>query len=570
MAVKGGMALYIGGMGARDKNFYNDLAKRLGYEEAAVRIQDLFLAGKKAEAAAAVPDALLDAVHLIGPKDRIRERLGAWKEAGRKGWVHTMNVSTLAARGARAARRGAAVIGASPVDREAIRRKYREERDKRLRPDGNDQYLQLDGQLRALPRRPVHAGPPREPQDRPRHVRLHRRRLRRPRHRRAPEGGRRRRRAHHREGRRLRRHLVLEPLPRRAVRHRVASSTCRCSKRPGTCRPRSTRTRRRSSSTAGASASSSASTSNALFHTEVQDLAWDDERSRWIVRTEPRRRVHRPVRRHGHRARCTSPSSPAFPGIETFRGHSFHTSRWDYDYTGGDPTARRWTSSPTSASRSSAPAPPRCSASRTSREPCGDALRVPAHAVVGRRARQRARSIREWFASIATPAGSSAGWRTSPPTRRAARPTEDLVKDGWTDLARRIREQDHGAAARGVHARGHDGGVRGLRLREDGGDPRARRRDRRRTRRRRRSSRPGTASCASGRASTTSTCRPSTPPSTHLIDTDGKGVERITETGVVVARRRVRGRLHHLRVGLRGRHRLHAAQPASTWSAATA
>jgi F420-dependent oxidoreductase-like protein len=94
MAVKGGMALYIGGMGARDKNFYNDLAKRLGYEEAAVRIQDLFLAGKKAEAAAAVPDGLLDAVHLVGSKDRIRDRLGAWKEAGRKGWVHTMNVQT--------------------------------------------------------------------------------------------------------------------------------------------------------------------------------------------------------------------------------------------------------------------------------------------------------------------------------------------------------------------------------------------------------------------------------------------------------------------------------------------
>jgi F420-dependent oxidoreductase-like protein len=93
MAVKGGMALYIGGMGARDKNFYNDLTKRLGYEEAAVRIQDLFLAGKKAEAAAAVPDALLDAVHLVGPRDRIRDRLAAWKEAGRKGWIHTMNVS---------------------------------------------------------------------------------------------------------------------------------------------------------------------------------------------------------------------------------------------------------------------------------------------------------------------------------------------------------------------------------------------------------------------------------------------------------------------------------------------
>jgi F420-dependent oxidoreductase-like protein len=94
MAPKMGMALYIGGMGAREKNFYNDLAKRMGYEEAAVRIQELFLAGKKAEAAAAVPDELVDAVHLVGSKDRIRDRLGAWRDAARKGWVHTLQVGT--------------------------------------------------------------------------------------------------------------------------------------------------------------------------------------------------------------------------------------------------------------------------------------------------------------------------------------------------------------------------------------------------------------------------------------------------------------------------------------------
>ncbi len=94
MGVKMGMSLYIGGMGARDKNFYNDLAKRLGYEEAAVKIQDLYLDGKKGEAAAAVPDALIDAVHLVGPRDRIRDRLKAWKEAAAKGWVHTMQIGT--------------------------------------------------------------------------------------------------------------------------------------------------------------------------------------------------------------------------------------------------------------------------------------------------------------------------------------------------------------------------------------------------------------------------------------------------------------------------------------------
>jgi F420-dependent oxidoreductase-like protein len=94
MMVKGHMSLYIGGMGARDKNFYNDLAKRLGYEEAAVKIQNLFLDGKKAEAAMAVPDELVDACHLVGPKDRIRDRLQAWKEASNRNWVHTMNIGT--------------------------------------------------------------------------------------------------------------------------------------------------------------------------------------------------------------------------------------------------------------------------------------------------------------------------------------------------------------------------------------------------------------------------------------------------------------------------------------------
>jgi hypothetical protein len=74
-------------MGARDKNFYNDYAKRLGYEDAAARIQDLYLAGKKMEAMAAVPDSLVDEVALVGPADRIRARLAAWREAGRKGHV---------------------------------------------------------------------------------------------------------------------------------------------------------------------------------------------------------------------------------------------------------------------------------------------------------------------------------------------------------------------------------------------------------------------------------------------------------------------------------------------------
>ena len=79
MPVKGMLALYIGGMGARGKNFYNDYAKRLGYEEEAVEIQDLYLAGKKAEAMARVPNELVDSIALLGTKERIRDRLEAWK-----------------------------------------------------------------------------------------------------------------------------------------------------------------------------------------------------------------------------------------------------------------------------------------------------------------------------------------------------------------------------------------------------------------------------------------------------------------------------------------------------------
>ncbi len=72
-------ALYLGGMGARGRNFYTDLAARYGYEEAAVAVQDHYLDGRRDEAAAAVPDALIDETALVGPVDRMRDRLAAWK-----------------------------------------------------------------------------------------------------------------------------------------------------------------------------------------------------------------------------------------------------------------------------------------------------------------------------------------------------------------------------------------------------------------------------------------------------------------------------------------------------------
>src|SRR4051812_45992329 len=77
--LKMSLALYIGGMGARDKNFYNEYVRKIGFEAEAKEIQDLYLAGKKNEAIHAVPDALVDALHLVGPKERIRDRFQAWK-----------------------------------------------------------------------------------------------------------------------------------------------------------------------------------------------------------------------------------------------------------------------------------------------------------------------------------------------------------------------------------------------------------------------------------------------------------------------------------------------------------
>jgi F420-dependent oxidoreductase-like protein len=89
-AIRPELALYIGGMGARTKNFYNDMVSKMGFEGEAKTIQDLYLDGKKNEAAAAVPDALIDAISLCGPAERIRERLAAWKAVAKEGHVGTM------------------------------------------------------------------------------------------------------------------------------------------------------------------------------------------------------------------------------------------------------------------------------------------------------------------------------------------------------------------------------------------------------------------------------------------------------------------------------------------------
>jgi alkanesulfonate monooxygenase SsuD/methylene tetrahydromethanopterin reductase-like flavin-dependent oxidoreductase (luciferase family) len=85
-------ALYVGGMGSREQNFYNQLAGRMGYEDAAREVQDLYLARQHRDAAAAVPFEFIDRTSLIGPPERIRDRLAAYAEAG----VTTLSVATYA------------------------------------------------------------------------------------------------------------------------------------------------------------------------------------------------------------------------------------------------------------------------------------------------------------------------------------------------------------------------------------------------------------------------------------------------------------------------------------------
>jgi F420-dependent oxidoreductase-like protein len=86
------VALYVGGMGSRQKNFYNNLVQRYGFADEAKTIQDLYLEGKREEAMAAIPDKLIDTVSLCGPADVVKERLGVYRDAG----VGTLGITPIA------------------------------------------------------------------------------------------------------------------------------------------------------------------------------------------------------------------------------------------------------------------------------------------------------------------------------------------------------------------------------------------------------------------------------------------------------------------------------------------
>jgi cation diffusion facilitator CzcD-associated flavoprotein CzcO len=270
---------------------------------------------------------------------------------------------------------------------------------------------------------------------------------------------------------------------------------------------------------------------NALFHTEVRDLEWDEGRSAWIIRTN---------RGDEFTARFLGmgtgplhvPKLPGIPGLEEFQGHSFHTSRWDYGYTGGDPEGapmdrladKRVAIIGTGAT--SVQAVPHLA------KACGTLYvvqRTPSSVDV--RANQP--TDPEWFATISTPGWQQRWLENFTANQTGGMAEEDLVMDGWTDLARRVRSRimslpPEDFTPEGMMAAFEDSDfekMEEIRHRVDTivEDPQT---------------------AHHLKAWYRQLCkRPCfhdeylqafNEPSTHLLDTDGKGVERITPKGLVV------------------------------------
>ena len=321
-------------------------------------------------------------------------------------------------------------------DKEALRAKYRAERDKRLRPDGNDQYIRIEGRLSHYLDDPYRPVAPREPKTD--HVDF------------AFVGGgfaglltcARLREAGVESVRVIEKggdfggtwywnrypgamcdtaSLVYMPLleetghmPTEKYAHgpEILAHSRRIAERFDLYR-------------------------DVLFHTEVTDLAWDEPRSAWTVRTN---------RGDEFTARFVGlglgplhvPKLPGIPGLESFAGHSFHTSRWDYAYSGGDPAG-----APMIGLRDKRVAVIGTGATAVQCVPelARDCLRL----YVFQRtpssvdARDNAPTDPDWFASIATPGWQQRWLENFTDNQAGGFADEDLVQDGWTDIARRIR-----------------------------------------------------------------------------------------------------------------------------------
>ena len=271
---------------------------------------------------------------------------------------------------------------------------------------------------------------------------------------------------------------------------------------------------------------------NALFHTEVRSIEWDAARSVWKISTR---------RGDAFTAQFVGmgtgplhvPKLPGIPGIETFRGHAFHTSRWDYDYTGGDPTG-----APMEKLRDKRVAIIGTGATAVQCVPhlartCG-ALTVFQRTPSSVDVRANAPIDRDWFGSIATPGWQQRWLENFTANQAGGNAEEDLVQDGWTDLSRRIRAKIMGLpreqmTPQNMMAAFEDSDyekMEEIRARVDSLVQDRETAQKLKAWYRQLCKRP----CFHD-----AYLQAFNSPNTTLVDTDGKGVERITERGVVVA-----------------------------------
>jgi cation diffusion facilitator CzcD-associated flavoprotein CzcO len=271
-----------------------------------------------------------------------------------------------------------------------------------------------------------------------------------------------------------------------------------------------------------------------LFHTEITELTWDEEEARWVIETSRGDRLTAQFVVLGT-GPLSVPKLPGIPGIGSFGGRSFHTSRWDYGYTGGDPGGapmHKLADKRVGIIGTGATAI-QC-VPQLSRD-CRELYvfqRTPSSVDV----RNNHPIDPRWFAEVATPGWQQRWLENFTDNQSGGNADEDLVQDGWTDIARRVRariaalppEDRSLAGMLGAFEESDFEKMEEIRARAE-----AVVRD------------PGTAQKL--KAWYRQLCkRPCfhdeylqafNSPDTHLVDTDGKGVQQITATGVVVAGR---------------------------------
>jgi cyclohexanone monooxygenase len=418
-----------------------------------------------------------------------------------------------------------------PIDKEALLAKYRAERDKRLRPDGNAQYIQLKGQLSYLLEDPYTPRQEREPKTD--HVTF------------AFIGG---GFSGLVTGARLKEAGVADV--RIIEKAGDFGGTWYWNRYPGAqCDTASMIYMPMLEETGHVPREKYAHApeileqcqrigrqynlyDNALFHTEVKALTWDEANSRWVIETDRGDRFTADFIGLGtgplHVAKL-----PGIPGIDTFKGHSFHTSRWDYGYTGGDPQGglmEKLADKRVAIIGTGATAVQCVPHLARAAKELYVFQRTPSSVDV----RANEPIDPEWFKSIATPGWQQRWLENFTEIQTGVQVEEDLVKDGWTDLSRRIqakirdipRDQRTPMNMLAAYEESDFEKMEEIRARAEAIVKDRETAEKLKAWYRQLCKRPCFHDAYLQAFNT---------PGTHLIDTDGKGVERITEKGVVVA-----------------------------------